>query len=69
LEEMQRTEANNAKYKLRNNTGRMVKGDQLAYRTRILKSFERNLKKFYRYMKSVKLLKKKYTKLRIKMDR
>ena len=55
-----KTEANYTKYKrLRNETNRKVKADQMAYRKKILKSFKGNPKKFYGYMRRVKTVKEK----------
>ena len=55
-----KTEANYTKYeRLRNETNRKVKADQLAYRKKILKSFKGNPKKFYGYMRKIKTVKEK----------
>jgi len=55
-----KTEANYVTYKrLRNETNRKVKADQLAYKKKILKSFKGNPKKFYGYMRKVKTVKEK----------
>ena len=55
-----KTDANYATYKrLRNETNRKVKADQLVYRKKILKSFKGNPKKFYGYMRRVKTVKEK----------
>ena len=47
--------------RIRNETSRKVKADQLVYRKRIyiLKSFKGNPKKFYGYMRRVKTVKEK----------
>jgi len=55
-----KTEANYTKYKkLRNETNRKVKADQMAYRKKILKSFKGNPPKNYGYMRQVKTVKEK----------
>jgi len=55
-----KTKANYTKYKrLRNETNRKVKADQMAYRKKILKSFKGIPKKCYGYMRRVKTVKEK----------
>jgi len=55
-----KTESNYTKYKkLRNETNRKVKADQMAYRKKILKSFKGNPPKNYGYMRQVKTVKEK----------